>query len=92
MLPLRSHAHMHSMLILSIFYFIFIIGDSIRSSSARSKRRDISIWAFMSKTSTGNDCVYSDEIKEKLQKFSPISKMILAAIIKVFSSYQKIMQ
>lgn len=38
----------------------------------------------MSKTFTGNDCVYSDEIKEKLQKFSLVLTMILAAHHKSF--------
>lgn len=45
----------------------------------------------MSKTSTGNDGIYFDEVIESLKKSSCLKKRekIFAAIIKVFSSYQK---
>lgn len=47
----------------------------------------------MSKTSTGNDGIYFDEVIESLKKSSIAClkkrEKIFAAIIKVFSSYQK---
>lgn len=48
---------------------------------------------FMSKTSTGNDGIYFNEVIESLKKSSIAClkkrEKIFAAIIKVFSSYQK---